>query len=126
MTISNKKLAVIHILKKELELSDREYRDTLGKITGVRSAKDLTDETFQVLMRYFVRSKYYKLNAQGLTIKQRLYIENEFKHLSWDETHIKNFLRKYYKKDQILDLNKKEASKVIIALKKILKNQPRV
>ena len=41
--------------------------------------------------------------------------------LKWDEDHIKNFLKKYYKKEKLEDLKKKDASKVIESLKNILK-----
>ena len=38
--MDKKKLAVIHIVKRELSLSDDEYRDILERVAGVRSAKD--------------------------------------------------------------------------------------
>lgn len=56
MTLDKKKLAVIHIVKKELGLSDREYRDQLEDITGVRSAKCLDESGFRKLMNFFARS----------------------------------------------------------------------
>jgi len=59
--MDKKKLAVIHIVKKELSLSDGEYRNILERITGVRSAKDLTDNQFHKLMRYFVRTRHYRV-----------------------------------------------------------------
>jgi len=41
MTVDHNKLVVIHIVKRELDLSEDEYRDILLRETGVRSAKDL-------------------------------------------------------------------------------------
>ncbi len=119
MPLDNKKLAVIHILKKELNLSEEEYRGKLMQVTGVSSSKDLSEEAFQKLMHYFVRSKYYKLNEQGLTIKQKLYIEHLVFDLKWDNQHFSNFLAKYYHKPSLQSLSKKEASKVIESLKHI-------
>lgn len=55
----SKKLALIHIVKKELGLSDEEYREILRREAGVDSAKDLTDESFRQLMRFLVRSRHY-------------------------------------------------------------------
>ena len=121
--IDYKKLAVIHIVKKELGLSDQEYRDTLQKVTGVRSAKELDDKNFRKLMNYFARSKYYRASQDGLTIRQKLFIKNLQQQLSWHEAHFMNFLKKYYKKSTLEELSKKEASNVIESLKNILKHQ---
>ncbi|MGR3178196.1 MAG: phage protein GemA/Gp16 family protein [Candidatus Anammoxibacter sp.] len=56
--MDKKKLAVIHIVKKELSLSDEEYRNILEQVTGFRSSKDLNDSQFHKLMRYFVRTRH--------------------------------------------------------------------
>lgn len=123
--MDHKKLAVIHIVKRELCLSDDEYRDILERETGVRSAKDLDEKGFTRLMRYFAGSDYYRVNRFGLTLKQRLFIKHLLTKLGWDLQHSKNFLNKYYKKTDFDTLTKKEASKVIESLKNILKhNQP--
>lgn len=119
MTLDRKKLAVIHIVKKELGLSDEDYRDILERETGVRSAKDLDQHGFQLLMRYFTRSDYYRINQYGLTFRQKAYINHLTKEIGWDEQHLNNFLAKYFKKPAVAKLNKKEASKVIEALKNI-------
>jgi hypothetical protein len=121
--LDKKKLAVIHIVKKELNLSDMEYRKILKEISGVETAKDLDEEGFKKLMHYFVRSKYYQLNPQGLTLKQKLYIQYLAEDLGWDKIHLSNFMRKYYGKSNILDFSKKEAIKLIEALKNIKKHQ---
>lgn len=122
MTIDHKKLAVIHIVKRELCLSDDEYRDLLERETGVRSAKDLDEKGFQRLMRYFAGSSHYRLNKFGLTLRQKLYIQHLLYELGWDRHHFKNFLNKYYKKTDIHALTKKEASKLIESLKNIIKH----
>ena len=120
MSIDNKKLAVIHIVKKELGLTDDEYRDILQRETGVRSAKDLDEQGFRRLMHYFTRSRHYRNHRDGITFRQKLYIKYLVRDLGWDPNHFRNFLRKYYRKTGIDGLTKKEASKVIVALKKIL------
>lgn len=121
--LDRKKLAVIHITKKELALPDKEYRDTLKQITGVRSAKDLDEEGFRKLMRYFTRSKHYRLNKDGITFRQKMYIKHLVEDTGWDENHFRNFLRKYYKREEVTGLSKREASKVIESLKKIITRQ---
>lgn len=119
MQIDKKKLALIHIIKKELNLNDIQYRDILREAAGVESAKDLNEETFRKLMNYFVRSPYYQLNQYGLTIRQKLYIKFLTQSIGWEETHLNNFIHKYYHKPNIERLTKREATKVIEALKNI-------
>ena len=118
--LDHKKLAVIHIVKKELQISEEEYRDTMEKVSGVRSAKDLDDLGFQRLMRYFARSDHYRSRQEGITFRQRMYIKHLVEDLAWDATHCANFLKKYYKTAELGTLSKKEGSKVIESLKHIL------
>lgn len=121
--IDHKKLAVIHIVKRELKLSDEEYRNILQLAAGVNSAKDLDEAGFRRLMRFFARSNHYRINSQGLTLRQKLFIRHLFAELHWSPPHCRNFLMKYYRKPAIEDLNKKEASKVIEALKQIKRHR---
>jgi uncharacterized protein YydD (DUF2326 family) len=117
--LDNKKLAVIHIVKKELDLSDSEYRKILKKVTGVDSAKQLDYKGFRKLMNYFVRSDHYRINSFGMTIKQKMFIDKLVGGLGWDNKHLRNFLNKYYGKTDIKKLKKKEASKLIESLKNV-------
>lgn len=121
--MDRKKLALIHIVKKELNLSDSEYRDILLRITGVSSAKELDEEKFRKLMNYFVRSKYYQVNPFGLTIKQKLYIKYLAKGVGWQEGHLNNFIHKYYHKSSLDKLTRKEAIKAIESLKAIMQHK---
>ena len=123
MTLDHKKLAVIHIVKRELGLDDDDYRDILERETGVRSAKDLDENGFRRLMRAFTRSGYYRLNEYGLTFRQKMYIRHLVDDLGWDREHFKNFLNKYYQKKDVDVLTKKEASNVIESLKNVIKHQ---
>ncbi len=123
MTVDHKKLAVIHIVKRELGLSDDVYRDILERETGVRSAKDLDEKGFRRLMRYFAGSKHYRINKYGLTFRQKLFIKHLVDDLGWDMQHFKNFLNKYYKKTELDKLTKREASKLIESLKNISKRE---
>ncbi|MFH1459472.1 MAG: phage protein GemA/Gp16 family protein [Candidatus Omnitrophota bacterium] len=121
--LDQKKLALIHIIKKELKLNDREYRDILTQAAGVRSAKDLTPGTFRKLMRFFVRSKYYRESSYAITLKQKMYIDFLAKQLGWSQEHLDNFIHKYYHKLHRDYLNKKEAAKVIESLKNVRSHQ---
>jgi hypothetical protein len=117
--MDKKKLAVIHIVKKELDLSDEEYRDILMKTAGVRSAKDLDDKGFQRLMHYFVRSRHYRTTKDSITLRQKLFINHLRLEVGWDEVHFRNFLKKYYNKSNLNTFSKREASKVIESMKNI-------
>jgi Bacteriophage Mu, GemA protein len=123
MTVDHKKLAVIHIVKRELGLSDDEYRDILQRETGVRSAKDLDEMGFRRLMRFFAASSHYRINQYGLTFRQKLFVRHLLDDLGWDADHFRNFLNKYYHKTEVDELTKREASKVIESLKNILMHE---
>jgi hypothetical protein len=118
--LDHKKLAVIHIVKRELGLAEKEYRDLLEQAAGVRSARDLDEDGFRRLMRAFARSRHFRAHADGLTIRQQLYIKHLVADLGWDQGHLANFLNKYYKKGTLAALSRKEASKVIVGLQSIL------
>jgi hypothetical protein len=121
--IDHKKLAVIHIVKKELGLTDTQYRDRLEEIAGVRSAKDLDEPGFRKLMNHFARSKHYRARKNGLTLRQKLYIKSLKEQLDWNEWHFKNFVKKYYKKTELESLTRKEASYLIKSLIKIIEHE---
>lgn len=121
--MDRKKLAVIHIVKKELGLSDDEYRNILEKHAGVRSAKDLDEQGFRRLMRYFVRSRHYRSGRDAITLRQKMFIRHLVSEAGWDEDHFVNFMKKYYKKPTLDSFSKKEASKLIESLKNINKHR---
>jgi len=120
--MDRKKLVLIHIIKKELNLSDEEYRAALQKIAGVNTSKDLTEEKFRKLMNYFVRSKHYRINRYGMTIRQKLFIQSLVKKSGWSEDHFENFLHKYYHVQYLQNLTKEQASHLIESLKHIIQH----
>ena len=123
MPLDHNKLAVIHIVKKELGLSDKEYRDQLEKITGVRSAKYLDDNGFRKLMNSFARSKHYRSNQNAITFRQKIFIKDLQSRLGWDERHLVNFTNKYYQKSNLNNFSKKEGVKLIESLKNVLEHE---
>lgn len=117
--MDRKKLALIHIVKRELGLSDDEYREILRREAGVDSARDLTDEAFRRLLRFLVRSQYYRVTPEGLTLRQKLYIAHLQQQIGWTDDHLNNFLHKYFRCDTVTALTRPQASKTILALKHI-------
>ena len=123
--ISPKKLALIHVVKKELGLEEKEYRRILWLVAGVRSARDLDEAGFRKLMRYFVRRDEFRANALGLTLKQKLYVKSLASDLGWEAEHLRNFIRKYYRQEGLEALDRKQASKLIESLKAIQTRETR-
>jgi len=123
MPLDHNKLAVIHIVKKELGLSDQEYRDQLEEITGVRSAKLLDEQGFRKLMNSFARSEHYRRNQNAITFRQKMFIKGLQSRLGWDERHLVNFINKYYQKSNLSNLSKKEGIKLIESLKNVLEHE---
>ena len=117
--MDKKKLALIHIIKRDLNLSDEEYRAILEKAAGVTSAKDLTPDGLQKLMNYFVRSRHYRVTPGGLTVRQKMFIKSLLFDIGWSFEHFTNFLKKYYHTERIDRLSKKDASHLIESLKAI-------
>ena len=117
--LDRKKLALIHIVKKELGIGDEDYQCLLKRIAGVESAKDLDQAGFRKMMRFFVRSDYFRANSFGMTLKQKLFIKALASQLGWEETHLTNFIRKYYQREGLEALTRKEASKLIESLKAV-------
>jgi hypothetical protein len=124
--LDRKKLALIHIVKKELGISDEDYRCLLKRIAGVESSKDLDTAGFRKIMRFFVRSDYFRANAFGMTLKQKMFIMSLASQLRWDPNHLTNFIRKYYQREGLQALTRKEASHLIESLKAVREHEGRV
>jgi len=123
--MDRKKLALIHIVKKELGLADRDYRCILERVAGARSARDLDEAGFRRLMSYFVRSRYYRANPYGMTLKQKLFIKALARQLGWSGDHLGNFIRKYYRGADLDHLTRKDASHLIESLKAVRDHEVR-
>jgi len=123
--LGRKKIALIHIVKKELGISDEDYRCILRRIAGVDSSKDLDEAKFRKLMYFLVRSDYYRVNAFGMTLRQKLFIKALARQLRWDPTHLSNFIRKYYRRPGLDSLTRKDASHLIESLKAIREHETR-
>lgn len=53
MSLSAKKLSVIHVARRQLALTDDDYRAILHGIAGVESSTELDDASFEALMFRF-------------------------------------------------------------------------
>jgi hypothetical protein len=87
------------------------------------SFNDFLDDRPQEAVALLKTSLILQVNAFGLTLKQKLFIKFLTRQLSWDETHLNNFIRKYYQREGLDTLTRKEASKLIESLKAIRKHE---
>lgn len=119
MKIDRNKLAVIHIVKKELGLDEERYREILREAAGVESSRDLDDASFRRLMNVFMRSTHYRPRPDGITLRQKYFIGSLRRELGWGEDHFRNFLAKYHHQEHLERLTKAEASRLIESLKNV-------
>jgi len=52
-----------------------------------------------------------------------MYIRHLVADTGWDDNHFRNFLRKYYHQEKVESLRKRDASKLIESLKRIITRQ---
>ena len=134
--IDNKKIALIHVAKNQLGLSEDEYRDILFKEAGVYSSTDLDYQGFKEVIEAFNRMGFESTakkaakesrrnkkadNTQGDTVTpaQQEYIKDLYSRLGW----YKQERRIGFNKRQIgkpWPQSKEEASNVIEGLKAML------
>lgn len=65
MGLQRSTLSKIHIAKQQLGLDDDTYRDLLGRVCGVRSAKDLTSKQASRVLQEFERLGFQPVIAKG-------------------------------------------------------------
>jgi hypothetical protein len=130
----NKLLAKIHIAKKDLGISDDDYRFTLSKLFQVESSRDLTDEKALKLIRHFkdmgwmpkVKEKKYDnlgaRDAYAANPAQLRLIEVLWHQVSYSADELVGLRKFLYKTVGVSDvrfLTKKKAYDAIEAIKAI-------
>jgi hypothetical protein len=139
--IGQKKKAVVHIAKEDLHLDEDSYRQILKGVAGVGSAKDLTKEGFEKVMRRFQEMGFKGLlpspyqpvpkgrlippdspqGAEGVTQNQEGFISHLMGELNWDEGHYHAFCQRIIKKPD--PVTKRDGQKIIIGLMAILRKK---
>lgn len=128
--VTNSQLALIHVAKKELALADEDYRSLLELHGGVTSAKHLTLEGFERVMKRLEQLGFQSSNIASRQPKHRPYqdadgvpypaqlkmIEHNFEQLGFHETERRQgFCQRMIKKPW--PQTRAEANKVFEALK---------
>jgi hypothetical protein len=139
LPISNKKakLSLIHIAKKDVGVTDEDYRSILFGAAGVESAAELEYEyQFNAVMKAFENLGFKstggsnklkqtdtksKRNWGWISARQEYYIRGLWVLASRkkDEQSIRAIIKRIAKVDDIHFMQKKDATKVILALRDI-------
>ena len=101
--ITRAKIALLHVVKKQLELDEDAYRDLMFAECGVRSSKDLDDARFAKLMKRFeklgfkststariTRTKARHSPNDPITEEQKWRIEKNYDELGFDSMSRRN------------------------------------
>jgi hypothetical protein len=132
--IGRKKKALVHIAKEDLHLDEQSYRQILKGVAGVGSAKDLTEEGFERVMRRFQEMGFRGLlpspyqpvprgrlipfdspkGSEEVTPNQLGFISYLLGSLRWSDGHYHAFCQRIIKK--LNPLTKRDGQKIIIGL----------
>ena len=130
-------LCKVHIAKKQLQLSDEEYRGILQSVAGVSSAKYLDMSGFKAVLKRFKEmgfrvkfvpspSSNQKSTKEQKDMIRALWIElsKAGKLRNGSDTALNHFVRNRFKVERVEWLTPKQAGAVIEALKQWLAREP--
>lgn len=129
MSISRKQLALIHVAKSKLGLTDAMYRSALVEIAGATSSTELDVSGFEALMGFFEYLGFKPLSARGQDYGSRpgmaSFAQIELIRALWrehtrgqaGEEQLNKWLLRCWKISSLRFLRKDTAPKVITALK---------
>lgn len=129
MTISKRQIALLHVAKARLGLSDAEYRSTLVELAGVTTSLDLDRAGFEVIMGYFEWRGFVPVRARGPNYGQRpgmvTFAQLDLIRALWaewtkgqgTEDGLNTWLERCFKVSSLRFLTMDGARKVITALK---------
>lgn len=72
MFLSRKQIALLHVAKGKLKLTEASFRSALVQIGGVASVKDLDQQGFEALIGFFEYLGFAPLVAKGHNYGNRL------------------------------------------------------
>jgi len=128
--LSAKKIALLHVAKKQLGLDDDSYRDILGRCGGVESAADLDEVGFLYVMKYLTtlgfRSTWTQRtfgNRPNMASPAQVELMRDLSAEAYgpDEGDVKPnaWLAKYHHIGALRFVDARKASKVIHALRQM-------
>lgn len=116
--LSQKQLALIHIARNQIDISEEEYRDLLKNNFRVESSKNLTPFQFKKLMEVFENKLGFVKITGELSEAQYKKIRKMCDLLKWNRERINGFVKRQLGESKAIEtINKAEANKVIEGLK---------
>jgi len=135
MTISRRQIALVHVARAQLGMSDESYRDVLRLHAGVDSATDLDAVGFEIVMARFHQlgftSSWHARNLgdrRGMaTAKQVALIRSLWREFSGgdDERALGRWLERSFGVSALRFLDAPSTSKAITALKAMARRKAR-
>jgi phage gp16-like protein len=128
MSLSKPKLALLHIAKKQLNLSDPEYRAILHEAAGVSSACDLEDDGFERVLAHFQALGFKTLREQrsfgdrpGMATPAQLeLIRDRWRQFTGGHDEgLEHWIEKWFGISALRFLNSAAAHKALTALKRM-------
>ena len=132
MTISSKQLALIHVARQKLRLSDETYRTALAQIAGVESSTQLDQGGFEAMMGLFEYLGFRPTVPQGKNYGARpgmaSFAQIELIRALWreytrgayeSEAELNKWLLRSFKVSSLRFLTAEGARSAITALKKM-------
>ena len=126
--LSQKQIAVLHVARRDLNLTDESYRDILMRIGGCESSRDLHPIAFERVMTYFAklgfRSTWTKRtygNRPGMASPAQV----DLMRVLWRQYHgddendiaLNRWLTKFHKVSALRFVDQAKATKILAALK---------
>ncbi len=130
MTLARSQIAVVHVAKKQLGLTDDDYRAVLSRFGGVDSTADLNLEGFENVMRR-IAALGFKSDWTKRTFGERRDMASpsqvEFIRALWQKFHgpdekelaLNAWLCRFHKVDALRFVSANKAGAVITALKRM-------
>jgi phage gp16-like protein len=128
--LCHEKIALIHVAKNQLHLSDEYYREILAGLSGKTSSKDLDDNEFDKLIKLFKRLGFRQRVRKNVVSKtreiwgcsesQRAKIEALWRTKAREKSNasLQNFIFRIVKKS-VAFLTHEDVRKIIKALENI-------
>lgn len=134
-SVTKKQIALLHVAKRDLGLTDDDYRAILARYGRAESTADLTQSGFTAVMKYFTalgfRSTWtqrtYGYRPTMATPPQVDLIRSLWQKFSGkpdpDDTELNKWLDRFHKISSLRFVDNKKAAKVISALKAMAARQ---
>lgn len=132
--VTAKQIALVHVAKRDLKLTDDDYRYILRRMSGVESSADLCQKGFEKVMAFFTglgfRSTWTKRtygNRAGMASPKQVELIRSLwrKYVPDDETEtgLNAWLDQFHKVSAVRFIDSVKAAKVIFALKAMTKRK---